>query len=252
MRIVSVATHHERMFDLFVQSTKRHNIPLDLLGVGETWQGFGWRWSLIQTHLENIPDEELILITDAFDTLILKNAKAFETAFKSFGVPLVFSTEPHANMFNPMARYYRWRIFGEDPIINGGTYIGTCGAIRSFIRQLKYTHGTDDQRFLTALSKMIHMTVDQDFKLIYHCVSGCQEDIIPDACVVTFPGGGHTTEILSNLGYQYTSKETYFNTCLLSARRARHYTPFFWREMICFACALLLGGYMWIMKTYYL
>ena len=233
MRIVSVATHKERMFDLFKQSAENHDIPLDILGMGQQWKGFGWRWTLIEKHLESVDKQELILVTDAFDTVILKNAEEFEKRFKTFNMSIVFSKDPNANEFIYLAQYYRWRVFGDDPIINGGTYIGTCSAILKFIKRIKYTNNTDDQRFLTSLFKMIHMKIDDDYKLMYHCVAWRKYTPMPDTCVVTFPAGGHTKSILKHLGYDYDpKKESLIEATILAWRRVRHYTPFFWREIL--------------------
>lgn len=228
MRIVAVATHKERMFDLFVESAHRHKIRLDILGMGETWRGFGWRWTLILAHLETVDDDELILVTDAFDTLILKDSDAFAAAFRALNAPIVFSKEPDAAEFHPCARYYRWRLFGKDPVVNGGTYMGTCGALRTFLRRLKYTDTTDDQRLLTRLHKLTHMRLDASYTLMYHCVGWRRKQTLPDTCVVTFPAEGHTPDVLSQLGYAYEPPPTQ-----LTLRRLRHYVPFFWREIVC-------------------
>lgn len=233
MRIVAVATHKERMFDIFKKSAEKNDIPLDILGMGQKWKGFGWRWTLILKHLETIDHKELILVTDAFDTIILKNAEAFEKTFKTFNSPIVFSKDPEANEFIYLARYYRWRVFGEDPIVNGGTYIGTCSAIKKFIKRIKYKNNTDDQRFLTSLCKMIHMEIDYDYKLMYHSVAWRKYTPMPDTCVVTFPAGGHTKSILKHIGYDYDpKKESFIEASILAWRRIKHYTPFFWRELI--------------------
>lgn len=233
MRIVSVATHKERMFDIFKLSAKKHDIPLDILGMGKKWKGFGWRWKLISEHLEKIDDNELILVTDAFDTIILKNADEFATQFYAFHSPIVFSKDPNANEFIYLARYYRWRVFGEDPILNGGTYIGSCSAIKKFIKRIKYKNNTDDQRFLTSLNKMIHMTIDDTYKIMYHNVAWRKYKPMPDTCVVTFPAGGHTKKLLKHLGYDYNPKEeSTIDAVTLAWRRIRHYTPFFWKEIL--------------------
>ena len=68
MRIVSVATHKERLYECFVASAKKHNIRLDVLGQGMKWRGFGWRWSLVYKHLQTVDPNEIILVTDAFDS----------------------------------------------------------------------------------------------------------------------------------------------------------------------------------------
>lgn len=247
MRIVSVATHKERMYDLFVKSAQKHNIPLDILGMNQVWQGFAWRWTLIQEHLKTLQDDELILITDAFDTLIMKDANAFEKRFKAFNVPIVFSKDPDIHEFTPFARYYRQRVFGEDPIINGGTYIGKCKPLLTFIQHLKYTNDMDDQVFLTQMHRMVRMTVDTKYKLMYHFVGWRTNQKIPDACVITFPASGHSQKVLARLGYEYED-ESYSELGTMTLRRLGQYGPFFWREIIWFIVGVcVLSALVWYM-----
>lgn len=228
MRIVSVATHKERLYECFVASAKKHNIPLDVLGRGMEWRGFGWRWSLIYKHLKTLNPKEIILVTDAFDSIVLKDANSFIEEFKKFNAPIVFSTEPLSNEFYCIARYYRRRVFGKDPIINGGTYIGYCENILAFIDTLKIEDNTDDQRFLTTLYHHIKMTVDFENTIMYHNVAWRRNNQIPDSCVVTFPADGYNEDILKELGYSYEPENKNFKILI---RRFCHYAQFFFVEL---------------------
>ena len=109
MRIITVATHNERLFDCFLESAKQHKIPLDILGYGEEWKGISWRWTLIYNHLidSNIPDDELLLITDAFDTLILKPAEVFEERFQASKTGLLFSRLTPLKEYHWFFQYFR-------------------------------------------------------------------------------------------------------------------------------------------------
>lgn len=236
MRIVSVATHEERLFDCFVASARKHDIPLDILGKGLAWKGFGWRWKLVSEHLKKLDPEELILVTDAFDSIILKNAEAFEQEFIKFKAPIVFSSEPPASEFYWIARYYRRRVFGSDPIINGGTYIGCCKHIIDFISKLKIEDDMDDQRFLTTLYKHIKMTVDFKSNIFYHHVAWRRGSTIPNTCVVTFPADGYSNEIVQKLGYRIDDDRV-FNFEIFM-RRFWHYGKFFIPEMVVIAFVL--------------
>jgi len=238
MKIISVATHSERMFHIFKESCKRNKCILNLLGWGKKWRGFGWRWDLILDYIEekNIDKNEILLITDAFDSVVVVNEKRIEEEFLKFKSPMVFSCEPLSKHFQVISAYYRWRVFGPDPIINGGSYIGYAGAIKKFIQRIKYSQSTDDQRFLTALYKQVHMTVDYEHKIFYHHCAWMKHKYIgkiPSTCVVTFPASGYNNVILKALGYEYTTPKETWNQCFsVFKRRAKHYVPFFWRELL--------------------
>ena len=249
MRLLTIATHDERMYSIFRESCKRNRIHVDVLGWGKKWQGFAWRWDLILDFLTSneIPDKELIIITDAFDSIVCVKPHKIEEAFMKFKSPIVFSCEPSSHKFHPLAAYYRWRVFGPDPIINGGSYMGYAAAIKKFIMRIKYTPKTDDQRFLTSLYKHVHMSVDFNGRIFYHhCGWLRDKGKIPNTCLISFPASGYTKNILSKLGYSHKKymlqKETWTECSNVAIRRITHYGPFFWREiLILFTLILGLG-----------
>lgn len=251
MIILSVATHDERMINIFRESCNKNDCRLEILAFGEKWKGFGWRWDVIKRFLitNNINKRELILITDAFDSCVLKNKEEIITRFKEFKSPVVFSCEPTRKHFHCISAYYRRRVFGPDPIINGGSYIGYAGAIKKFISKIKYKHNTDDQRFLTSLFKHVKMTIDYEHRLFYHHCAWMKPHMmgsIPDTCVVTFPASGYTNELLEKLGYDTDElnlpKETYKQKLGVAVRRVKHYGPFFWREILVILTLLAGAG----------
>lgn len=234
MRIITVATHKERLFECFLESAKKHKIPLDILGYGQEWKGFSWRWTLIYNHLveSDISDDELLLITDAFDTLILKPGEVFEERFQTSKSGLLFSRLTPLKEYHWFFQYYHRRVFGSDPIVNGGTYMGKCGKIKQFIKQLKYSETTDDQRLLTQLHKLIDMEIDHSYSLMYHHIHWkvIQEET-PDTCVITFPGNSYTKELIQSYGYSYKPTKLSFSMSI-AYRTLSHYIPFFYQDII--------------------
>ena len=249
MLILSVATHDERMISVYKASCEKNNCELVLLGYGEQWKGFGWRWKVILKYLKEkeIAENELIVITDAFDSVVVASSTVIEKKFREFKSPMVFSCEPVASNFQWISAYYRRRVFGPDPIINGGSYMGYAGAIKKFISRIKFKDNTDDQRFLTSLYKHVHMSIDYNHELFYHHCAWMKPSLrghIPTTCIITFPASGYTLDMLEKLGYNVDDtimpKETCKECVQIAIRRVKHYGPFFWRETIVII-SLILG-----------
>ena len=65
----------------------RPGVPIDWTGrVGN---------QLIMEHLQNVPADEPVLVTDAWDAFFAGTPEEMEKAFLAFGKPLVISTEPN-------------------------------------------------------------------------------------------------------------------------------------------------------------
>jgi len=227
------------MFHIFKESCEKNGVDLHLLGFGKKWGGFSWRFGLVLEHLQTCEDDELVLVTDAFDTVVLKGPEEFEKRFKSYQTDKVFCLEGQADDYVWIARYYNSRVFGPPPVVNGGTYMGYAKALREFISSLDYRNSEDDQRLLTQRARKGDMVLDTDRRLFFMHGLGRQRDrmnYIPDTCLVSFPGSGETEELLKGLGYTYKS-EPAIMSLKLTLKRILHYGPFFWRE-----AAVLVGA----------
>jgi len=236
------------MIDVFRESCKTCGYTLRLLAMGEKWQGFAWRWEVLLRALKDLSADCVVLVTDAFDSCVVADSVELLRRFKEFESPIVFSCEPSRTNFMPWAAYYRWRVFGVDPIVNGGTYMGYAGDLREFIARLKYNPDTDDQRLLTSLHRYIRMTVDVESRLFYHQCGGMRSVEIPDTCVVTFPASGYTTTTLKQLGYELPSQDPHNHDCGMFVRRATHYGPFFWREIVTVFVMVCIGIYVYVCR----
>ena len=52
VRLVNVATHSESYFPWLQESCKRYNTNLEILGWGEKWQGYSWKFTLMLNYLK--------------------------------------------------------------------------------------------------------------------------------------------------------------------------------------------------------
>jgi len=54
LHIVTVATESKYYFPYLVESCKKHGKSLEVLGKGETWKGFNWRYKKMMIYLQTI------------------------------------------------------------------------------------------------------------------------------------------------------------------------------------------------------
>jgi len=157
--VITVATHNEGYFDALKQSCKNNNINLIVLGFNEKWQGFSWRFNLINNYIKNLKDDDIVLFVDAFDVMIVDKIEEIETRFKEFNKPIVISYQNLS--FIELLGYYF--IYGyTENTINAGTYIGYVYALKKLFNMIKEKYKNyseeefnklDDQKILALICK---------------------------------------------------------------------------------------------------
>lgn len=141
MKLVTVATHKERYFPYLEQSAKRYGHDLVVLGWGQKWQGFAWRFQLMNDYLAKLSDDEIVCFTDAYDVIILEGPDEIERKFKAMvgdrKDQIVISEDRSNNkgmlylMTNKLCFY---DCYGR--YINAGTYIGYAAGIRNLFSKM--------------------------------------------------------------------------------------------------------------------
>ena len=163
MRIyaVAVATNNEGYYDALIESCKRNEIELIVLGYGEKWQGFAWRFLLIKQFLETLVDNDVVICIDAYDLISTQHISVIKERFIEFNSPIVLSTE---DVDDYSIQYYaRKKIFGHCNKANvcGGAYMGYVYALKKLYSRIcagfdcsNPSFSTlDDQRILTHICK---------------------------------------------------------------------------------------------------
>jgi len=83
MKLVTVATHSERYYPYLELSAKRYGHDLVVLGWGERWQGFTWKYLLLKEYLKTLKPDDIVCFIDAYDVIILEDPKTIEAKFKA-------------------------------------------------------------------------------------------------------------------------------------------------------------------------
>ena len=151
VKLVTIATHSESYFPWLQESCKRYNTNLEILGWGEKWQGYSWKFTLMLNYLEKLNPEELVCFVDAYDVLLLRPLDDMQTYYENInkisdkkiivGIDLFDS-----KLFKEMNDIFFSTC--ENSNINSGVYIGKCKDLLKIITHLKNINNNDDQVML--------------------------------------------------------------------------------------------------------
>jgi hypothetical protein len=144
---IVVATERQGYYDALVEGCRRNKIEMVVLGQGQKWRGFAWRFNLIRNHLKKLRQDDVVVCLDAYDMLATQHASVVLERFKSFGSPIVISVD--SPVPDSISAYYRVRLFGKCPKADpcGGAYMGRVGALHALYSYICKEFRCDDAGF---------------------------------------------------------------------------------------------------------
>lgn len=165
LHICTEATYTCPNLDQLIESCRVNQLKIDVVGLNDPNFSFGKKLRDYKAYLEKIPDHDVVLFLDAFDTLVLSDAETILQKFKSMDAPFVISVETNCFPFAHLAPYYP-----PSPTkfkyINAGSYIGYAGYIKKIMEELSpIPDETDDQGLLS----VYYLYHPDKFKLDYQC-----------------------------------------------------------------------------------
>jgi hypothetical protein len=155
LHIVTVATESKYYFPYLQQSCERHGVPLEVLGMGEKWEGFNWKYFKMVEYLKSIPENDIVCFVDGYDVICCRDLKELPAEFKRIqketGCKIVVAGSNIDYSFATLAaRAYYGTCANK--FINTGTYIGYSKDILNIIEsilKLNSSNIADDQQLLT-------------------------------------------------------------------------------------------------------
>ncbi len=177
MKIITVATHSQAYFPVLKESARKNNINLVVLGWGEKWAGFGWKLKLLKDYLYTLSHDEIILVLDAFDTIIISNTNEIIKKFKGINKPIICAAER-----KHYSRIWNWayeKIFNKDghypqtptgySYLNAGAWMSSTGYALSMLDKASLENTTNDQTLFTHLYTKGHIFIDYGCE-IFTCI----------------------------------------------------------------------------------
>ena len=141
LKVVTIATDTENEFltDYLIPSCAAHNIKLVILKPHSTsaWKGFSSKKTTISRYLQKVANEdELILFTDAYDTLINRDEDYILEVWHKQKKDILFSGETNCWPMGVIG----FALYGQHqpstfPYLNSGGYLGRVSSLLNMIKK---------------------------------------------------------------------------------------------------------------------
>ena len=176
--IVTVATHSQYYFPYLVETCKKNGKELTVLGYGEKWQGFNWRYKKVLEYLMKLDGEDIVCFVDGYDVICTQNLTKLPDKFmelkRETNCKIIVGEQKIIvnNMFSYMGELASKYYFGKckNYSLNAGTYIGKVVDLLELIKgifNISTMSNADDQLLLTQYCKTrpSDITVDMTNRL---------------------------------------------------------------------------------------
>ncbi len=158
MKVITVATHPERYYNSLLESAKKNNIDLNVLGMGEKWQGFGWKFTKMIEYLEKVNKDEIVMFIDAYDVIFIDDISKIEKKFLEIKSKNNFKIFIGVDLIpkNIIYKYLYKKVFSNNNKnnINSGVYMGYAKDIYDVLSNIKnnYNMNNMDDQLMFILS----------------------------------------------------------------------------------------------------
>jgi hypothetical protein len=168
MKIIIYATHSFGTFD-----TLKTHPDVIVLGYGTKWKGFIERVKVVNDYVKTLPDNEVVVIVDGFDSYI-KKTDGLRREFESMDCKVLLSLS-NMPLLKIVKDYVSHRIFTkckDDSIANAGLMMGYVEYLKIVFDKMIKGPSTDDQRNLNLACKdMPFLKIDIHNKILHNCTS---------------------------------------------------------------------------------
>jgi len=182
-----------------------------LLGFGTKWRGYMDKVRAVASYAKTLPEHDLLVFVDGFDTQMDQALSSFVEDFQSLGAPLVVSHEP---LHGPLVQFIM------DGAANSGLYAGYAGVVVDLCDKMIERETRDDQRALNLALADIDHVIDRDC-VLFRNISFARPETAQQAQAkpyfTSFPGACDMP-----LGYQ----------CSRRFRMCHEYPPLFAKVLL--------------------
>lgn len=163
IHIITVATHYEGKLKELINN--KFNVSIKVLGFGKKWTNFKMKYELVNEYIKKLPNNDIIIFLDGFDSKIKLNPELAIDRFKKNNYKLLFSYEPGSN-FIKLDRLI-WPSCKNNSPGNSGLYMGYVKYLKVFLEKALIAKCKDDQVVMNDLCKYMDFIDIDTNKIIF-------------------------------------------------------------------------------------
>ena len=239
---ITYATHSERLFDTLIESSKRNNIDLNILGYGDKWEGWKKRAEKILLFLNKYNDNQLICHIDGFDSIILGSEAELYKKFNKYykNKKIVFSVDNNSNI---IIKYYKNKKFNlcNNNFISAGLFIGYNYYVKKILNEFIKSDYSDDQKFFTSLCNLNDDIGIDDNNILFYNFQYLENNykyknnrlIINNnkPVIISAPGNVNIVNMLEKFGYNNDNFKN-INPINYLIKNTKEDYKYFWKEFL--------------------
>jgi hypothetical protein len=183
LHIVTVATESKYYFPYLVKSCRKNGKELEILGMGEKWEGFNWKFKKMIEYLTKLPPHDIVCFIDGYDVLCTRNLNELKTAFiemkKKHNCKIIAGND---KVQSYIVQFFQYFFFGKckNESLNSGTYIGYATDLLEIVTkiyELNPKNEADDQVLMTkyCVANPDDICIDVDSELFLTICDSCNE-----------------------------------------------------------------------------
>jgi hypothetical protein len=228
LKIITVATKSDYYFPYLKESIKRNGGELVVLGYGEEWQGFNWRFNLMINYLKTLNKKDIVCFLDGYDVICSRKLNELPNNFlrlkEKHYCKIIVGDDKINSLF---IKYFSIFFLGgtcKNKFLNAGTYIGFAEDILYVITniyQQTNSNSSDDQilmktycnkypnEFYIDHKSELFLTINKPYQEIDEEINIKNGKLFYQDSRPFFihgPGGTYLDNILQKLGYKNNGK----------------------------------------------
>jgi len=210
VKVITVCTDNKFYFPYLENTCMRFGGEFIVLGYGEKWGGYAWKFEKMIEYLLNIDPNEFIVFVDGYDVICVQDLATIEEKYREVQkinyCKVLIATEKTI-----LPKFISNLYFGtvNGVLLNSGTYLGFAGDVLDVLTKAKmiYPAETDDQILITSYAKISgnEICIDTNTSFFYTNLSPLKEMELNHQAISPYfihaPGCGLLTTILTDMGY---------------------------------------------------
>lgn len=192
IEIITVATHSQGLFKNLINND--FGIKVKVLGYGKKWTGFKMKFELLYEYIKNLPDDNIIVFVDGFDTKINGNLEKAKDIFIKNNYKVLFSKDNSNNFF------FLRKIFTlckNNIMVNTGLYMGRVKYLKIIFEKILKEKCKDDQRMINKnCSEFNFIEIDEKEEIFFNFI---KKNINTKAIFIQYPGSKPGMSIFNDI-----------------------------------------------------